>query len=128
MSQIPKKAVGQKQTLRVFYSWQSDLPERANAQLIRSALLETATTLAEDENQSIKLICDEATRDVPGSPDIVDSIFEKIQRADVFVCDISKVHETLTPDGEVRKFCNPNVAIELGYAVRELGWSRVILL
>jgi hypothetical protein len=27
----------------------------------------------------------------------------------------------------MRKFCNPNVAIELGYAVRELGWDRIVL-
>jgi hypothetical protein len=72
-------------------------------------------------------MCDEATRDTPGSPKIVDTIFEKILQSDAFVCDLSKIYEAIALDGEARKFCNPNVAIELGFAIRELGWNRIIL-
>lgn len=121
MSVTPKKKFS------IFYSWQSDLPDKTNAHLIRGVLGEVATAMTDDDDLQIKALNDEATRDVPGSPDIVDTIFEKIRHADAFVCDISKVHEFIDPRGEVRKFCNPNVAIELGYAIRELGWKRIIL-
>ena len=112
---------------KIFYSWQSDLPDQVNAQLIRCVLGEVASAITEDDEITVKAVCDEATRDTPGSPKIVDTIFEKILQSDAFVCDLSKVHETTAPDGEVRKFCNPNVAIELGFAIRELGWNRIIL-
>jgi hypothetical protein len=116
-----------KKTFRIFYSWQSDLPDQVNAHLIRGVLGEVATAMTGDAELQMKTISDEATRDVPGSPDIVDTIFEKIRLSDAFVCDISKVHEFVDSNDETRKFCNPNVAIELGYAVRELGWKRIIL-
>jgi hypothetical protein len=116
-----------KKPFKIFYSWQSDLPNQVNAQLIRSVLGEVASELNEDDDIEVKAMCDEATRDTPGSPKIVDTIFEKILQSDAFVCDLSKVHETIAPDGEARKFCNANVAIELGFAIRELGWNRIIL-
>jgi hypothetical protein len=116
-----------KSPFKIFYSWQSDLPDQVNAQLIRSVLGEVASELTEDDDIEVKAICDEATRNTPGSPKIVDTIFEKILQSTAFVCDLSKVHEATPPDGEVRKFCNPNVAIELGFAIRELGWNRIIL-
>lgn len=112
--------------LRVFYSWQSDLPESVNAQLIRSALSAAATMMSEDEDLKSKVYVDEATRDTAGSPNIARAIFEKIEQADVFVCDVTKITEFLS-GGETRKCCNPNVAIELGYAIHELGWERIIL-
>jgi hypothetical protein len=111
----------------IFYSWQSDLPYEFNGQLIRGALDEASTALTDEGALGVIARCDEATRDEPGSPKIADTIFAKIRKSDVFVCDISKVHETENAEGEVRKFCNPNVAIELGYAIRELGWERIIL-
>ena len=45
----------------------------------------------------------------------------------MFVCDLSKVAEMQNETGVVRKYCNSNVAIELGYAVRVLGWNRIII-
>lgn len=116
-----------KKPFAIFYSWQSDLPDQINAQLIRGVLGEAVTELTEDDDLGTKAAFDEATRDEPGSPKIVDKIFEKILKSDAFVCDLSKVHEATMADGEVRTFCNPNVAIELGFAVRELGWDRIIL-
>jgi hypothetical protein len=121
MSQKSKKA------LRVFYSWQSDLPEQVNAQLIRSVLSEVTTAINEDDDLATKMSVDEATRDLPGSPNIAAAIFQKIIKADVFVCDLTKVSETKAPNGDTRKYCNPNVAIELGFAIRELGWDRIVL-
>ena len=61
-----------------------------------------------------------------GSQDIPITILEKISNADVFVCDIT------TMDGDAperqRKVPNPNVMVELGYAIAHLGWERIIML
>ncbi len=123
---MPKKTPTRK-SVRVFYSWQSDLPDPVNAQLIRSALSTAATNLSEDEDLQAKVYVDEATRGLAGSPNIAHAILAKIEQADMFVCDITKVAEFKSEEGEIRKCCNPNVAIELGYAIHELGWDRVIL-
>lgn len=114
------------QKLRVFYSWQSDLPGLVNMQLIRNSLNDAAGVINGDHDQVLHVLVDEATREVPGSPNIADSIFAKIRVADVFVCDLTKTAEFDSGKGK-RKFCNPNVAIELGYAVSVLGWSRIVL-
>ena len=114
-------------TFRVFYSWQTDLPDVVNLRLIRNALNQAANVINSDHEMSLHVVVDEATRDVPGSPDIKDSIFRKIREADAFVCDLTKVAEVRNGTREARKYCNPNVAIELGYAIRVLGWHRIIV-
>ncbi len=115
------------QPFRVFYSWQSDLPKEGNEKLIRAALDEVVAALNGDSDLHIQVTRDEATSNLPGSPNIAAAILEKIRVADVFVCDLSKVAEVTNAAGEVRKYCNPNVAIELGYAIRVLGWDRIVL-
>jgi hypothetical protein len=112
---------------KVFYSWQSDLPSAVNLKLIRNALNQAAGLINTERGLNLHVVIDEATREVPGSPDIADSIFAKIKQADVFVCDLTKVTELRNEAGEIRKYCNSNAALELGYAVRVLGWNRIII-
>lgn len=114
-------------SVNVFYSWQSDLPDRANSKLIRNALANATAKINADHAVSTHISVDEATRNSAGSPNIVDSIFSKIRGADIFVCDVSKVAEVKNHKGDLRIYCNPNAAIELGYAIRVLGWERIIL-
>lgn len=69
---------------------------------------------------------DEATRGESGSPNIPQTILDKISRADMAVCDIT----TINPGGAEscdRKTPNPNVTFELGYAVARLGWERIAM-
>ncbi len=106
----------------VFYSWQSDLDREKTSSAIRSAIKSALNSL--DENDKIQLHLDEATRDEAGSPEIPRTIFKKISKADIFVCDITTVNQNY--DG--RKTPNPNVLIELGYAIANLGWERIIML
>lgn len=113
---------------KVFYSWQSDLPDAVNLKLIRNALNQAANSINVSHELDLHVLIDEATREVPGSPNIADSIFKKIRDSDVFVCDLTKVAEVTNEAGSVRKYCNPNVAIELGYAIRVLGWDRIIII
>ena len=112
--------------LTVFYSWQSDLPSSVSKSLIKRSLDQAANKLNEDHNYRVRVTIDDATRNMPGSPNIADAIFSKIRLADVFVCDLTKI-TTFEIEGQTRNFCNPNVAIELGYAVRVLGWDRIIV-
>lgn len=58
-----------------------------------------------------------------GSPDITQTIFDKIEKSVLFVCDISIVSSLKT-----KKTPNPNVLIELGYALSKLGWEHIICL
>lgn len=110
----------------VFYSWQSDLPDSTNRRAIRHALRAASQHLERTGAPAIRVVLDEATRDEPGSPDIPASILRKIEAADVFVCDITTINSTAAAGA--RRCPNPNVLFELGYAVRHLGWGRVVML
>ncbi|MGH9868166.1 MAG: hypothetical protein ACREAA_08395 [Candidatus Polarisedimenticolia bacterium] len=107
----------------VFYSWQSDLPNRCNRGFIQTALEQTAAEITADNNVAVEPVVDRDTQNVPGSPDIASTIFTKIVAADVFVADVSI---TTRARGK-RPTPNPNVLIELGYALKALGPERVIL-
>jgi hypothetical protein len=108
----------------VFYSWQSDIPQDINLKPIRRAL-KLASADLEEKLDNIQIDQDEATRNTSGSINIPKSIFQKISRADIFVCDITTINKD---SQESRKAPNPNVLIELGYAIANLGWKRIIML
>lgn len=110
---------------RIFYSWQSDLPKETNTQLIREAL-RLASIRIESERKEVHIIIDEATRDMPGSPNIPQTILNKIRQSDAFVADITTINKDRKP--EQRAVPNPNVAVELGYALAHVGWGRIVML
>lgn len=107
----------------VFYSWQSDLPKRSNRSFIERALENSAKRIRSDGTLDVEPVIERDTDGVAGSPDIAGTIFEKIDRTDVFVCDISIINK----GAGRRPTPNPNVLIELGYAVKTIGWERIIL-
>lgn len=113
----------QNNPMNVFYSWQSDLSRDTNQKAI-SICIKKALTDIEENNNSIQLVYDEATRDEAGSPDIPSTILNKITRSDIFICDVTTVNSS---DLSTRKMPNPNVLIELGYAISVLGWDRIIM-
>lgn len=110
--------------ITIFYSWQSDLDESTNKRAIRGVLRGVCTSI-ENKRQNVKLDIDEATRNKSGSPNIPDSIFEKISLADIFLCDITTINNS--QDKDPKKVPNPNVLIELGFAIANLGWDRIVL-
>lgn len=81
--------------------------------------------LPEKVSSFATVIVDRDTVNVPGSPDIGDTIFEKIDRCDLFIADITLINDA---DSQYRRTPNPNVLIELGYAIKTLSWERIILL
>jgi hypothetical protein len=107
----------------VFYSWQSDLPNATNRGLIQAALEAAAENIAGDETVAVDPVIDRDTEGVAGSPDIASTIFAKIIAADLVVADISLIS---APTAK-RQTPNPNVLVEVGYALKTLNFDRVIL-
>jgi hypothetical protein len=124
----------------IFYSWQSDLPNSTNRAFIETALEKAAKSIRRDESIEVEPVIDRDTRNVPGAPDIADTILKKIDGADIFVGDVSIINlqkHSLLQSTMQRVFrieqyfgptANPNVLIELGYAMKALGPNKVILL
>lgn len=109
------------QQFKIFYSWQSDLPNNKTRGVIQSAI-EKATRSLRD---TVEVQADRDTKGVTGSPNIESVIFKKIDECDLFIADLSVV-TSYEADDEKKNVPNPNVLIELGYAVGKLGWERVL--
>lgn len=127
-------------TRHIFFSWQSDTPGRVGKGFIEACLQRAIGELKADadvdpadrdpvtketggeDTASGELVIDRDTLDVPGSPPIMETIFGKIDRAAIFLSDLTYVAERIgggrTP--------NPNVCIEHGYALKALGWRKMI--
>jgi hypothetical protein len=106
----------------IFYSWQSDLPGSICRNFIEDALERAARNVGKAPDVLIEPVVDRDTAGVSGSPSIPDTILAKIAAADMFVADVS----IITKDG-ARRAPNPNVLLELGFAVATLGWDRILL-
>lgn len=111
-----------KQTFKIFYSWQSDLPGKDTRNFISSAIDAAAKFLA----NTVMVIPDRDTKGETGSPNIEQTIFGKIDDCDLFIADLSIVASYTDKDGSTKCTPNPNVLVELGYAVKLLGWENVI--
>lgn len=130
----------------IFYSWQRDLPNKTNRGLIEKALDQAVKRLRGDpEIQAAAredLRVDRDTRGVPGSPDIAATILRKIDEADACVFDVSIAIRApdpgllsafvnwlrrRPPPRRQRPSPNPNVLVELGYALKSKGEDKVIM-
>jgi hypothetical protein len=121
--------------MKIFWSWQSDTLGKIGRFFVRDALGDAIDQLREEldieDRESIHL--DQDRQGVPGSPDLVATIFDKIDKAEVFVADITLVGQTPESVGNSgepipgKKLINSNVAIELGYALRALTDRKVLL-
>ncbi len=111
--------------MKVFWSWQSDTPGNNNHFFVRDALTEALKRVAADLNldEANRPEIDHDTKDEPGLVSIVDTIFGKIDKAAVFVADLTYVGNT----EREKKIPNPNVMIELGYALKAVGPEHIIL-
>jgi hypothetical protein len=107
----------------VFYSWQSDLPSSTNRGFIQEALEAACKSVRAIDEIAVQPVVDRDTANVPGAPDIAQTILQKIDAASLFVADVSIINR----ESAGRPTPNPNVLIELGYAIKSLGWSRVLL-
>ena len=106
----------------IFYSWQNDLEGKTHRYFIEKCIKKALNRLEKDA--SIYVGYDRDTKGKNGSPDITTTIFDKIDKSVLFICDISIVNSDYTG----RRTPNPNVLIELGYAASKIGWDRIICL
>ena len=91
-------------TKSIFYSWQSDLPNNINRGFIGNCLDRAVRKIASDD-LSLDYDIDRDTLDVSGSPDIVATIFKKIDNASIFIADT-----TFVTGGEGKRLSpNPNL-------------------
>ena len=121
-------------TFKIFYAWQSDRPNNLCRSLIRRALedavkeLEADPDILDAKRDGIEI--DSDTQDIPGSPPVAETIFEKIRRSKVFVADLTPIAIIVPEDdaaGHRRQPPpNPNVMLEYGYALGALGDQRLI--
>lgn len=134
--------------MKIFWSWQSDTHQPSGRYFVRDVLRELTKSLnsidaAEEadrpENEEVledatggdeyalpeddSIHVDHDTFGVGGSPRIADKILEKIRAAAVFVADITPI--VTTKSG--KRVPNPNVMIELGYALKVMDVERIVL-
>jgi hypothetical protein len=111
--------------MRIFWSWQSDTYQPSGRHLVRAALEAAAVQLGDssDLDDAERPTIDSDTSDVPGSPPIAETVLRKIRECAVFVTDVTPVGQTTGG----KKLANPNVMIELGYALAQLGPERIVL-
>jgi hypothetical protein len=120
----------------VFYSWQSESPGSVCRNFIQTSLERALKALGKDKSTEISPVLDRDTGGVPGTPSISDEIFNKIVLSDLFVADVTLSRRaaewsilgfTITHRSRVRRSPNPNVLLELGFAVAHIGWDRIVL-
>ena len=103
-----------------------DRPTREGRNLIERALEAAVSRIADDTavEEAVRegLTLDKDTKGVPGSPPLFETILKKIERASVFVPDLTFVGTR--SNGEPTP--NPNVLIEYGWALRHLGHHRIV--
>lgn len=117
--------------MKIFWSWQSDNNEKCGRYFIRDVLDIVASQLnaLEGTDEATRgddvgpIELDHDTKGVAGSPPIAETILEKISDAAVFVADVTPVGTT----GSGKRLANPNVMIELGYAIKSLGHNQIVL-
>lgn len=107
----------------IFYSWQSDLTPLANRNFIENALKNVAKIIRKDDSIEVEPVIDRDTVGVPGSPDIAETIFKKIENSHILVCDVTPISQST----DTRPCPNPNVLVELGYVIKCLGTERIIM-
>ncbi len=109
----------------IFFSWQSDTPNAVGRSMIEACLERAIGLLQADAEVDLadrELAMDKDTLHVPGSPAIAETIYGKIDRAAVFLSDLTYV--AVRPSGG--GIPNPNVLIEHGWALKSLSSRRVI--
>lgn len=126
--------------MKIFWAWQFDRPGKISRHFIRGALEEAIARINQDLNidepdeafqDALQL--DYGRKGLKGSPDRAIEILNKIDGCSVFVGDVTPVgmgaphttDEGIESPG--KPLMNPNVAIELGYALKSKTTANVLM-
>lgn len=108
--------------MKIFYSWQSDLNLKTNKNFIEDCIKAAIKEFNKKNPFLVEFKLDKDTSGEPGNPEVINTILNKIDNSRLFICDLSIVNS----DYHGRKTPNPNVLFELGYAIKALGWEKII--
>ncbi|TIP23908.1 MAG: hypothetical protein E5X67_31365 [Mesorhizobium sp.] len=111
---------------KIFWSWQSDYSPDTCRNFVRISLVEAIDMInsAIGVNDADRPEVDHDTKGERGMVDIASTILTKIANAAVFVADLTPIARSPAP--AEKWLPNPNVMIELGWAMQKPGWERVI--
>lgn len=116
-----------KKQYTIFFSWQSDT-KRKETEIIEQALNQAVQSL--EHNYGYKIIIDHSTLGDSGMPNITQTIMRKIDECDIFLCDLTPIQkfEKDAVGGKIitKQLPNPNVLVELGYAMSAVGIDYII--
>lgn len=111
---------------KLFFSWQSE--DKKSRKTLDVALQNVVDTL---DDRGIRLEIVHSTLGESGMPSIDQTILRKIDACDIFLADVTPVTTYQKSSGngmQVSKDVpNPNVLLELGYAMSALGVGYVII-
>lgn len=112
----------------IFFSWQSDV--KGNVCFIHRKINNAVKEIAAlPEMNGCTVEYDHSTQNRSGSPEIVSTIHEKINKCDVFIGDVTPIANIKGKEaGSEKLIPNPNVMAEAGFALRAIGEYRIILL
>jgi hypothetical protein len=110
--------------MKVFWSWQNDYSPSTCRHFIRDALAEAVTQAASnlELEDADRPELDHDTKGTPGMADVAATILAKISNSAAFVADLTPIGAS--NDGKALP--NPNVLIELGWAMQRPGIDRII--
>ena len=107
----------------IFFAWQLDRKADDNKSFIWDSIKSACAELQNEMSPELSPRPEKDTEGVSGSPNIIQTIFRKIDECSIFVADVTFIAKT-----DSNKYIpNPNVLLELGYAVRTIGWERTVL-
>ena len=109
----------------VFYCWQDHLNKKHHRQLISNAISNAIQRIQDELPEDVDCILrlDHDTSGRAGSIEIANAILKKISQAQIVIADVTP---TIFGESDVRKYPNPNVMLELGYAANAIGWNRLV--
>src|SRR4051812_12651480 len=101
----------------IFYAWQSDRPPATTRKFIHEAAAEAIRRIGNTMRVEESPRLDHDTANESGTPPISETILRKIKQSALFIADVTFCCEIREDDKRVKKrYTNPNVMIELGYA------------
>ncbi|MDD4617112.1 MAG: hypothetical protein PHW76_08405 [Alphaproteobacteria bacterium] len=121
--------------MKIFWSWQSDTPGKTGRHFVRKTLEEAVEKLRQPKEdideppanaRADELHIDAGREKVKGSPNLADTILEKIANSACLVADVTPVGYGPARKNEQGKdippkaLMNPNVAIEVGWGMRNI--------
>jgi hypothetical protein len=111
--------------MKVFWSWQSDYLPKECRHFIKKALEEAVEKVGQEleVKDADRPSLDHDTKGEAGMVDIAATILRKISESAVFVADLTPIGKS--EDG--KDIPNPNVCIELGWAMQKPGVDQIIV-